>query len=72
MAFSSGTIGIKQVMRLTQLRKQEIIDLYMRGKFPAPLREISHAMIWFEDEIQDWICERLEEDCELSSQMSLF
>lgn len=53
-------LASREVMKCTGLGFDEINTLCARGEFPSPVVLGQSCMGWDEDEIQDWILNRLE------------
>lgn len=63
----SNLINLREVSRRTGLKRDEIIQRYQSGSFPRPIDRAISALLWFEDEIHDWIILTLEKQKGISN-----
>lgn len=54
-------ITLKIVIERTSLSKTRIYEGVRRGTFPPPVRVSARRRAWVEDEVTDWIDERVAE-----------
>ena len=64
MPISSGglkrLISLKDVERLTSLKKSSIYSLIAKGRFPRPVKVSVRRVAWLASEVQTWIATRLD------------
>lgn len=56
----SSFLRLKDVMKRTGLGRSTIYELMGAGKFPKQIHLTERAIGWVEDEVHDWIVQRLE------------
>ncbi len=54
-------IKLKEVMHLTSLGRSTIYKLIADGKFPESVTLVGRHVAWVEEEIENWILEKLAE-----------
>ncbi|HBP1718579.1 TPA: helix-turn-helix transcriptional regulator [Pseudomonas aeruginosa] len=61
-------IRLQEVMATTGLARSTIYKLISEGTFPKPVPLGGRSVGWVEEEVQDWVLERIEErDAELNA-----
>jgi len=54
-------IRIREVMKLTGISRAYIYVLAQKGEFPAPVKLSERSSAWVEEEVRDWIANRIKE-----------
>lgn len=60
MPIYSQLLRLKEVMKRTGLSRSMIYELAGKGKFPKQILITERCVGWVEDEVHDWILQRLE------------
>ncbi len=53
-------IKIKEVIKMTSLSRATIYKYMADGSFPKPVSLGAKAVAWVEDEVENWIVEKIE------------
>ena len=53
-------IRLPEVQHRVGLGRSTIYRWMSEGKFPEPVQLGGHAVAWLEDDVEKWICERLD------------
>ena len=56
----SKLLKLKTVLNLTCLSRSQTYLLVQQGKFPKPLKLSERSSAWVEQEVSDWINQRIE------------
>jgi len=54
-------IKLTEVMNQTALGRSSIYKYMKEGVFPKPVTQIGKSVAWVEDEIQEWIFDKIEQ-----------
>ena len=54
----STILKIDEVLRRTGLKTTRLYELTKKRNFPAQVSLGARAVGWYEDEVQNWICQR--------------
>lgn len=54
-------IRVREVMKLTGISRAYIYVLAQKGEFPAPVKLSERSSAWVEEEVRDWIENRIKE-----------
>ncbi|MBL6930570.1 MAG: AlpA family phage regulatory protein [Rhodospirillales bacterium] len=54
-------LKINDVIELSGLSRSSVYALAQQNKFPKPLKQSERSSAWVEDEIKEWIAERIKE-----------
>jgi prophage regulatory protein len=54
-------IKLTEVMNQTALGRSSIYKYMKEGVFPKPVTQIGKSVAWVEDEVQEWIFDKIEQ-----------
>lgn len=54
-------LRLKQVMEMTGLSRSYVYELAKQGKFPKPVKLSEKSVAWVDQEVREWIDQRIEQ-----------